>query len=53
MTLDDFIKLIREKLNGEIDKKATGKYSFEANLSQGGIGDTKVRTEGRLKDQSE
>jgi len=48
MTLEDIIQIIRERLAGEQEKKATGKVEFEVNLSQGGIGECKIRTEGRV-----
>jgi len=49
MTFDECIKLIIKHLKAERKAKTTGKIEFEINMAQGGIGDCKVRTEGKLK----
>jgi hypothetical protein len=51
VNLKQLIKHITKHVIYWINDKKTGKLIFEINLSQGGIGDCRVRTEGRLKDE--
>lgn len=51
MKLEALIKKIVSVLSKWIDGKKTGKVTIEINLSQGGVGQCRVRTERRLSDE--
>ena len=53
MTLDRLTEIIKELLAQDIGQKATGKRTFEINLNQGGIGECKLLTEGKLETVSD
>lgn len=52
MNLKGLTKIIVSVLSKWITGKKTGKVTIEINLSQGGIGQCRVRTERRLSDES-